>query len=495
MEARKVIPEVQCINGGLTTTGTLRLTDFHLVFCAPVPEPKDTPDSTTTTSVPKTRESWISFTMISQSTLRPTPPTSGIPSSIRLKGRDFIYVAFNFMDDKIAREVFDFVKVRTCKLGTVQKLYAFSHKPSKHEQSVNGQLMLDPYYRSIEGFIVLIEKDWLSFGHMFRLRSGHLNHESNFQIQRDAMAGATVQPGENDGRGDAFQSAIASARRFFNQNKDDAAELDTALEGSTGTVANGEATDPKMISPVFHQFLDCVYQLLRQNPDRFEFNERFLRRLLYHLYSCQYGTFLYNSEKQRHDVDLSHKTSSVWGYFLSKKAEFTNKAYNPTVDDHTKGLERIILPVLDNIRWWHQSFNRTDEEMNGDLNAAAAAQQSKASAMANFQPSTEMSYAQSQPSTPPKVDSPKPPGLPTSQSVLSAVETAHTTLTPEPRALHRSASAEGANGNAFSAIRNGIAGNIGRGMNALSNLGNRGTSLGPSTATATRTEQELHSLT
>ncbi|KAG7149324.1 hypothetical protein HYQ46_001772 [Verticillium longisporum] len=133
--------------------------------------------------------------------------------------------------------------------------------------------------------------------------------------------------------------------------------------------------------------------------------------------------------------------------------------------------------------------------MNGDLNAAAAAQQSKASAMANFQPSAEMSYAQSQPSTPPKSDSPKPPGLPTSQSVLSAVETAHTTLTPEPRALHRSASAEGANGNAFSAIRNGIAGNIGRGMNALSNLGNRGTSLGPSTATATRTEQELHSLT
>ncbi|KAG7102570.1 hypothetical protein HYQ44_018380 [Verticillium longisporum] len=113
MEARKVIPEVQCINGGLTTTGTLRLTDFHLVFCAPVPEPKDTPDSTTTTSVPKTRESWISFTMISQSTLRPTPPTSGIPSSIRLKGRDFIYVAFNFMDDKIAREVFDFVKPQT----------------------------------------------------------------------------------------------------------------------------------------------------------------------------------------------------------------------------------------------------------------------------------------------------------------------------------------------------------------------------------------------
>lgn len=42
-----------------------------------------------------------------------------------------------------------------------------------------------------------------------------------------------------------------------------------------------------------------VFIMCSQFPTAFEFNELFLITILDHLYSCLFGTFLYNSEQER----------------------------------------------------------------------------------------------------------------------------------------------------------------------------------------------------
>lgn len=249
--------------------------------------------------------------------------------------------------------------------------------------SALSQVCLDPYFRTLEGFMVLVEKDWLSFGHMFRHRSGHLNSEKWFQIENERIGGDTNRGFESSGAGQALENAFRSAKGFFgrdNNSRDSLQESDGEMlsyDSDTPTkktspssaprsiVAEKEVTKVKETSPVFHQFLDATYQLLYQYPTRFEFNERFLRRLLYHLYSCQFGTFLFNNEKERVDTKAKERTRSVWDWFLARREQFTNPQYDPEVDDHKRGQERLLFPRPKDTRWWAESFGRADGEMNG----------------------------------------------------------------------------------------------------------------------------------
>ncbi|TFK54732.1 phosphatases II [Heliocybe sulcata] len=212
--------------------------------------------------------------------------------------------------------------------------------------SALAQLCLDPFYRTMKGFMILVEKDWVSFGHKFLDRCGHLSSEKFF-----------VAPVENTGGGgsaEAAQAFFASVQKRF-----------------------ASQADIKETSPVFHQFLESTWQVQRQFPERFEFNERFLRQLYYHLYACQFGTFLFNSERERRVGEAGpppcERTVSVWDYFNApeEKEKNLNPDYDPSLDDparrESKADMGVLFPNPKDIRFWYQLYGRTDEEMNGRI--------------------------------------------------------------------------------------------------------------------------------
>ncbi|XP_073918523.1 phosphatidylinositol-3-phosphate phosphatase MTMR1 isoform X8 [Castor canadensis] len=161
-----------------------------------------------------------------------------------------------------------------------------------------AMLMLDSYYRTIKGFEVLIEKEWISFGHRFALRVGH----------------------GDDNHADADRS------------------------------------------PIFLQFIDCVWQMTRQFPSAFEFNELFLITILDHLYSCLFGTFLCNCEQQRLKEDICTKTISLWSYINSQLDEFLNPFF-VNYENH------VLYPVasLSHLELWVNYYVRWNPRMRPQM--------------------------------------------------------------------------------------------------------------------------------
>jgi len=113
-------------------------------------------------------------------------------------------------------------------LGAVQ----LAHMDGRHWLCDDGTFS---FYRTMRGFQVLIEKEWLSFGHQFQLRNG----------------------------------APEVARKL----------------GGDGALCQSE------FSPVFVQFLECVFHIATQWPTAMEFNQvccsclarRFLFRFFFSL--------------------------------------------------------------------------------------------------------------------------------------------------------------------------------------------------------------------
>ncbi|XP_023380788.1 myotubularin-related protein 8 isoform X3 [Pteropus vampyrus] len=157
-----------------------------------------------------------------------------------------------------------------------------------------ASILLDPFYRTFKGLMILIEKEWISMGHKFSQRCGHLNGDS------------------------------------------------------------------KEVSPVFTQFLDCIWQLMEQFPCAFEFNEIFLLEIHDHVFSCQFGNFLGNCQKDREDLRVYEKTHSLWPFLVQRKPDFRNPLY--------KGFTMygVLSPstVPYNIQFWCGMYNRFDKGLH-----------------------------------------------------------------------------------------------------------------------------------
>ena len=119
-----------------------------------------------------------------------------------------------------------------------------------------------------------------------------------------------------------------------------------------------KANKEEQKSPIFFQFLDCVFQIMEQYPCSFEFNERFLLEIAFHTTSLRFGTFLFNSEYERAEKRVSKRTTSLWSYLNHHADSFTNTYFNPDNDNP-------VLYINSSMRFlslWYSFFYRDQDE-------------------------------------------------------------------------------------------------------------------------------------
>ena len=192
------------------------------------------------------------------------------------------------------------------------------------------ELLLDPYYRKFKGFQILVQKEWLWFGHKFADRNGN------------------------------FSSVLAK------KNKTDDA-------GNTVKVKYDGMTKMGERSPIFIQFLDAVYQIMIQFPWAFEFKHTMLFEYATHCSSGRFGDFFGNCEKERDEQQFWLRTPSFFKYIdklwesdkKNGKYMFRNDNYTPTAT--------VLIPkfYVKNIVLWKElylRFTSHDKDTRKDVN-------------------------------------------------------------------------------------------------------------------------------
>jgi hypothetical protein len=137
---RYQVEDVTLARRGEQAVGTLHLTPHHLIF---VHTPRLS-DASAAGQAARPRELWITYPIVAFCTLRTAPAASRQPSSIRLRCRDFTFVCFYFSNESKARDVYDSIRAWTCKIGRIEKLYAFAYQPQLPEKDISSWGIYDP---------------------------------------------------------------------------------------------------------------------------------------------------------------------------------------------------------------------------------------------------------------------------------------------------------------------------------------------------------------
>ena len=119
--------------------------------------------------------------------------------------------------------------------------------------------------------------------------------------------------------------------------------------------------DPKEVSPVFTQFLECVWHLTEQFPQAFEFNEACLLQIHEHVHSCQFGNFLGNCQKEQEELKLKEKTYSLWPLLLDDQRPYLNPLYSPRTQ-----VAAALEPntVSFNFKFWRNMYHQFDRTLH-----------------------------------------------------------------------------------------------------------------------------------
>ena len=164
-----------------------------------------------------------------------------------------------------------------------------------------AEIILNPDCRTVQGFEALIEREWLQAGHPFATRCKH----------------------------SAFAPAI------FGNN------------------------DKREYSPIFLLFLDCVWQIMQQFACSFEFNENFLIFIMGHVYGSEFGTFLGDCPKERHEHDFAGRTTSLWSFV--NRPNILEKYLNPIYDPNEKAIWPSV--AAQSLILWEGMFLRWSIDM------------------------------------------------------------------------------------------------------------------------------------